>query len=97
VKTCLGFCIQELSFLQQIYKSFKNIKLDRFLKSRIRIQINLINSIVDDIETGLDTYAAGTLIAEANNDTQKVRADDIFGNKYKNDLEEYIFSDFNEQ
>lgn len=75
--------------------SFKNIKLNKFLKARIRIQINLINSILDDLENGLDTYAAGTLIAEANNDTQKVRADDIFGNKYKNDLEYNIFKDFN--
>lgn len=75
--------------------SFKNIKLNKFLKARIRIQINLINSILDDLENGLDTYAAGTLIAEANNDTQKVRADDIFGNKYKNDLENNIFKDFN--
>jgi len=75
-------------------KSFKELKLEYFLKSRIRIQLNLINSIVNDLEDELDTYSAGTLIAEANNDTQKVRADDIFGNKYRNQLEEYIFKDF---
>jgi hypothetical protein len=75
-------------------KSFKELKLESFLKSRIRLQINLINSIVDDLEDELDTYSAGTLIAEANNDTQKVRADDIFGNRYKEDLEKNIFKDF---
>jgi hypothetical protein len=75
-------------------KSFKELKLEYFLKSRIRIQLNLINSIVDDLKDELDTYSAGTLIAEANNDTQKVRADDIFGNKYKNQLDENIFKDF---
>ena len=35
-----------------------------------------------------------TILAEANNDTQKVKADDIFGNKYKKELEETIFKDF---
>lgn len=89
---------QVITFLNnngKYLESFKNIRLNKFLKARIRIQINLINSILDDLENGLDTYAAGTLIAEANNDTQKVRADDIFGNKYKNDLENNIFNDFN--
>lgn len=75
-------------------KSFKEIKLEYFLKSRIRIQLNLINSIVDDLEDELDTYSAGTFIAEANNDTQKVRVDDIFGNKYRKQLEENIFKNF---
>lgn len=36
----------------------------------------------------------GTLIAEANNDTQNVKVDDIFGNKYKAELERYIFGPF---
>ena len=88
---------QAISFLlnnNKYLKSFKELKLESFLKSRIRIQINLINSIVDDLEDELDTYSAGTLIAEANNDTQKVRADDIFGNRYKEDLEKNIFKDF---
>ncbi len=76
-------------------KSFKELKLEYFLKSRVRIQLNLIDSIVYDLKDELDTYSAGTLIAEANNDTQNVRVDDIFGNKYKKQLEENIFKDFN--
>ncbi|GAI78055.1 unnamed protein product, partial [marine sediment metagenome] len=37
------------------------------------------------------------MIAEANNDTQNVKPDDIFGNKYKKELSEYIFKDFIEK
>jgi len=73
---------------------FNELELSDFLKSRIRVQLNLINSIVDDLENDMDTYSAGTLIAEANNDTQKVKVDDIFGNKYKQELEDKIFKDF---
>lgn len=68
--------------------------LSDFLNSKIRIQLNLINLLVDDLEEGMDSYSAGTLIAEANNDTQKVKVDDIFGNKYKQELEKNIFNDF---
>jgi IMP cyclohydrolase len=90
INQIINFLIKNNKYL----KSFKKLKLEYFLKSRIRIQLNLINSIVDDLEDELDTYSAGTLIAEANNDTQKVRADDIFGNKYKEELEKNIFKDF---
>lgn len=77
------------------YKSFfDSMKLEDFLNSKIRIQLNIVNAIVDELDTELDTYTAGTLIAEANNDTQKVKADDIFGNKYKGELEKSIFKEF---
>jgi hypothetical protein len=49
---------------------------------------------VTDLEDKTDEYSVGTLIAEANNDTQNVRTDDIFGNKYKSELDKYIFKDF---
>lgn len=77
--------------------AFNKIDLNNFLNSRIRILVNLINSIVEDLDDKLDDYSAGTLIAEANNDTQKVKADDIFGNKYKIELETKIFRDFIEE
>lgn len=88
---------QIINFLnknKKYQKSFNELELTNFLKSRIRVQLNLINSIVDDLENDMDTYSAGTLIAEANNDTQKVKVDDIFGNKNKKELEEKIFNDF---
>ncbi|TET58742.1 MAG: hypothetical protein E3J52_07670 [Promethearchaeota archaeon] len=79
-------------------KIFNNLKLDQFLNLKIRIQVNLIDSIVNDLEDNkIDEYTVGTLIAEANNDTQKVKVDDIFGNKYKNELKKYIFKDFSEE
>jgi hypothetical protein len=91
---------QILSFLNKNNKyrlTFGHLDLADFLKARIRIQLNLINSIVDDLEDDMDTYSAGTLIAEANNDTQKVKVDDIFGNRYKQELEEKIFFGFIEE
>ena len=75
-------------------KFFDSMKLEDFLNSKIRIQLNIVNAIVDELDVELDTYTAGTLIAEANNDTQKVKADDIFGNKYKGELEKSIFKEF---
>jgi len=75
-------------------KLFETMNLNDFLDSKIRIQLNLINSLIDDLEEGIDPYSAGTLIAEANNDTQNVKVDDIFGNKYKKELEARIFKDF---
>lgn len=42
----------------------------------------------------MDEYKAGTLIANANNDTQKVKVDDIFGSKHKRELETHIFKEF---
>ncbi len=74
---------------------FNNLDIHQFLDSRIRVQINIINTMIEDLEADLDAYSAGTLIAEANNDTQKVKPDDIFGNKYKKELQDYVFSDFN--
>jgi hypothetical protein len=77
---------------------FNNLKLDKLLNSKIRILLNLIDQIVDDLEDPkVDVYAVGTLIAQANNDTQKVKVDDIFGNKYKSELREYIFKVFLEK
>ena len=68
--------------------------LEEFLDSRIRIQVNSINPIIEDLDEDLDTFTVGTLIAEANNDTQNVKADDIFGTKYKHVLNENIFNAF---
>lgn len=75
-------------------KIFDNLDLNQFLNSRIRVQINIINAMIEDLEGEIDAYSAGTLIAEANNDTQKVKPDDIFGNKYKKELRDYVFSHF---
>ena len=88
---------QMITFLlnnKKYLDTFNKMDLNDFLNSRIRIQVNLINSILEDLDDKLDEYSAGTLIAEANNDTQKVKADDIFGNRYKNELETKIFRDF---
>lgn len=76
------------------YNLFKAIDLESFVNSKIRIQLNLVSNILEDLEDESDAYTIGTLIAEANNDTQKVRADDIFGNKYKTELESKIFNKF---
>jgi len=96
-----GKITQAISILKgngKYLKCFNNLKLDEFLNSAIRIQVNLIDPIVDDLEdTKIDAYGVGTLIAEANNDTQKVKVDDIFGNKYKNDLRQFIFKHFSEK
>ena len=73
---------------------FKAIDLESFVNSKIRIQLNLVSNILEDLEDESDAYTVGTLIAEANNDTQKVRADDIFGNKYKTELGSKIFKKF---
>jgi hypothetical protein len=73
---------------------FNEATLSALLNSLLRIQVNLIDPIVTDLEDKTDEYSVGTLIAEANNDTQNVRTDDIFGNKYKSELDKYIFKDF---
>jgi hypothetical protein len=73
---------------------FDDMGLETFLSSRIRVQVNLINGIISDLDDKLDEYSAGTLIAEANNDTQNVKPDDIFGNKYKRELEDLLFGPF---
>lgn len=76
-------------------KDFEAINVRDFLNIRIRIQINVLDEISEDLEEDrLDDYSIGSLIAEANNDTQNVRVDDIFGNKYKKELETYIFKEF---
>lgn len=79
---------------KKYYKLFDSIDLESFVNSKIRIQLNLVSNILEDIEDESDAYSIGTLIAEANNDTQKVRADDIFGNKYKSELGDKIFKKF---
>jgi hypothetical protein len=76
------------------FNDFNKINLSSFLDLRVRIQVNPINFILSDLEEKLDEYSIGSLIAEANNDTQNVKADDIFGNKYKRDLETYLFNTF---
>lgn len=79
-------------------KCFNDLELDKFLSLKLRIQVNLIDPIVNDLgDSKRDNYTVGTLIAEANNDTQKVKVDDIFGNKYKRELREFIFKDFLEK
>ncbi len=88
---------QVIGFLNNNSKyreKFNSMDIQNFLNSRIRVQVNLINSIIRDLENEIDDYSAGTLIAEANNDTQKVKADDIFGNKRKDELAKYIFNNF---
>ena len=77
--------------------SFNSMDLEVFLNSKLRLLINIINSIIEDLDDETDTYSAGTLIAEANNDTQNVKADDLFGNKYRNQLNEKLFNTFNEK
>ena len=72
---------------------FNAIDLKVFLDSKIRISINVLDRMIEGIDT-LDEYKAGTLIANANNDTQNVKVDDIFGSKNKKDLETYIFKEF---
>jgi len=76
-------------------KDFEEINIRDFLNNKIRIQINILDEISEDLEgEKLDDYSIGSLIAEANNDTQNVKVDDIFGNKYKKELETYIFNEF---
>jgi len=75
------------------YKVFKEFDVNDFLNARIRITINSIDWIIESIGD-LDEYAAGTLIANANNETQNVKIDDIFGSKHKRDLDKYLFKDF---
>ncbi|MBD3338366.1 MAG: hypothetical protein GF353_04625 [Candidatus Lokiarchaeota archaeon] len=78
-------------------KYYFNLDLENFINSRIRIQINVINSIIEDFVEKIDAYSTGTLIAEANNDTQMVTPSDIFGNRYKRELQDIIFKDFIEK
>lgn len=88
---------QIINFLNENTKystEFHKIDLSSFLNLSVRVQINPINFILSDLEEKLDEYSVGTLIAEANNDTQNVKVDDIFGNKYKKDLEKYLFNTF---
>ncbi len=73
--------------------NFNAISLNKFLHCKIRIQINVIENVIEGVDD-LDEYSAGTLIAKANNETQNVKEDDIFGSTYKMDLEQSIFSDF---
>jgi len=90
IKEIINFLEKDEKYL----KSFNKTDLKDFLNTRVRIQINLIDSIIEDLED-TDTYSVGTLIAEANNDTQNVKVDDIFGNRYRKELNKKIFKDFN--
>lgn len=76
-------------------KGFTEMDIDEFLNIKVRIQVNLLDDISEGLEEAkLDNYSIGSLIAEANNDTQNVRVDDIFGNRYKKELENHIFKEF---
>lgn len=89
---------QVVAFLKdntKYFNKFRDMELNSLLNLKVRIQVNPINFIISDLEEKLDEYSVGTMIAEANNDTQNVKTDDIFGNKYKNDLETYLFNIFN--
>lgn len=89
---------QVLAFLKdntKYFNKFRDMELNSFLNLKVRIQVNPINFIISDLEEKLDEYSVGTMIAEANNDTQNVKTDDIFGNKNKKDLETYLFNIFN--
>lgn len=89
---------QVIAFLKdntKYFNKFRDMELNSFLNLKVRIQVNPINFIISDLEEKLDEYSVGTMIAEANNDTQNVKTDDIFGNKNKQDLETYLFNIFN--
>lgn len=90
VNEIIRFLINNSKYLRY----FENINIKSFINSKLRIQLNLIDNIISDLDDKLNEYEAGTLIAEANNDTQKVKVDDIFGNKYRTDLENKIFDNF---
>ena len=90
----LNYLIKETKY----GKIFSSMSINDFLNSRIRIQINYINPILNDLENNKwNEYEAGTEIAAANNATQNVKPDDLFGNKNKKELEEYIFKNFTKQ
>ncbi len=90
VKNTLNFLRDNSKYVD----SFNKMDLEAFLNSRLRAQVNIIERIVPDLEDNLNEYSAGTMIAEANNDTQNVKVDDIFGNKYKRELEDKVFKEF---
>jgi len=75
-------------------KAFQKIDLKDFVGTRIRIHINIIDEIRNDLEDELDEYSAGSLIAQANNDTQAVKADDIFATTHKKELVAKVFTHF---
>lgn len=87
--------IRQIEKKERYKNRFHELNLSSFLNNQIiRIQINVINKVIEDLEDKFDAYSAGTLIAEANNDTQKVTPDDIFGNKNKSELQRYVFKGF---
>ena len=90
--------INKITKTTKLLELFKEMNLNNFLDTKIRIQINVINEITDDNESNSSyNFYIGTQIAEANNDTQNVKADDIFGTKRKEALNEFIFNNFNEE
>lgn len=93
VKNKVNTTIAFLKRDEELYLKYKKISLDDLLNSKIRIQMNVVSSIVDENYIN-DEYSIGTSIAEANNDTQKVREDDIFSNRYQGILRTKIFNNF---
>ncbi len=90
--------INRIKNTPKLSELFGKMNLDNFLDTKIRIQINAINEITGDNESNAPyNFYIGTQIAEANNDTQNVKADDIFGTKRKEALNEFIFNNFNKE
>ena len=94
IKNKINTTISYLKKDEDLYLKYKKITLDDLLTSKIRIQINVVSSIVDENYVSNDEYIIGTSIAEANNDTQKVREDDIFSNRHQSVLRTKIFNNF---
>jgi hypothetical protein len=74
---------------------FKEMSLDDLLNTRVSMKVVLLDPLVSSSEpSGEKAHALETLgynIAEANNDTQKVEAGDLFGSQNERWLEEHIF------
>ncbi|MCZ6702106.1 MAG: hypothetical protein O6940_03595 [Ignavibacteria bacterium] len=93
IKKINGF-IRYLRENSKYLTNFNKVDIYRFLSTKIRVQVNIINSIVKDLGNDLNETATGTLIAEANNDTRTVKPDDLFGNKYQKELKNILFKNF---
>lgn len=93
IKNKINLMVTEIKKDEELFTKYRNIDINDLLNSKIRIQVNVISSIANEALTS-DEYSIGTKIAEANNDTQKVREDDIFSNRYQHDLKSKIFNNF---
>lgn len=73
---------------------FNKMSLEEILMLPLTIKVILLDALVDE-ENGNeeDMRNFGMSIAEANNETQKVKADDLFGTKHKQLLQDSIFQD----